>query len=650
MNNKQITTPSFCYKFTCALLFSLFTMALCAENLKYKEGHFVINETHDTILDLAAHTLIYDDTFSKHSTHLQIPIQEYKPLIGFSVSRFHTNVLNITQWLSFELHNTTSDSVTGFFFCGKHNLITLFDENAKRLQEGGYANYSDTTNTMSPTYYLPINVAPLQKKRFFVSIVNYGIVPSAIQSKLFIAKQNPILAMQQSPLYFCWLLVSCMVCGGILVLGMFNLVQYISTQKLEYLFYGCYAIAIFLSIERASEWGFNIRIISQFIPGYFFKCATMLNVLSAIFYLLFSRYFLDLKTRSIFANRFIDMALYVLVAGFFIMWFILLFKLSTPLVLVVFRTFSILPSICALILAISIFVSLRVSSPLLLYYYIGFLLLFMGVGVNVFVNNFARHLMNEKLPIILSLEIGVLLEMILFALGLGYKARLHEKQKTVVELENLKLVHQNEIELMEMRTRLSRNLHDDIGSTLSSINILSLTAQNNLKQKDDEKIKVSLEKINERSQRLLDNMRDIIWNISPGNDTVDEMMSHMHEYATTILEAKNIDYAFNFPDQQMDCKLTMKVKSNLYLIFKEAVNNLSKYSNATKVNLSLIFSEKEIQLTITDNGMGFNQHEIKHRGGLVNMQHRAQEMNGTLAIKSEINKGTQIELTMPRYG
>lgn len=204
------------------------------------------------------------------------------------------------------------------------------------------------------------------------------------------------------------------------------------------------------------------------------------------------------------------------------------------------------------------------------------------------------------------------------------------------------------IEMEKMRSRLSRDLHDDIGSTLSSINILSRTAQNNLKQ-EDEKTKASLEKINERSQRLLDNMSDIIWNINPGNDTIEEVMSRMREYATTILEAKNIDYTFNFPKEQMECKLSMEVKNSMYLIFKEAVNNLSKYSGASKTNLSLTFDEKNIRLKIEDNGKGFTEDEIKHRGGLSNMQHRAEEIKGAISIHSVIEKGTIIELTIPRY-
>lgn len=203
-------------------------------------------------------------------------------------------------------------------------------------------------------------------------------------------------------------------------------------------------------------------------------------------------------------------------------------------------------------------------------------------------------------------------------------------------------------EMERMRSRLSRDLHDDIGSTLSSINILSHTAQTYLDPTSDERARTALEKINERCQRLLDSMRDIIWNISPGNDTMEEVMSRMREYAATLLEAKQIDYVFNFPNNTVECQLTMDVKNNMYLIFKEAVNNLSKYSGCTKAFLSLSFDDKNIHLTVEDNGKGFIEEKISRRGGLRNMRHRAEEIKGEITINSFIGKGTFIKLIVPR--
>ncbi|MBK7761897.1 MAG: hypothetical protein IPI46_00805 [Bacteroidetes bacterium] len=195
------------------------------------------------------------------------------------------------------------------------------------------------------------------------------------------------------------------------------------------------------------------------------------------------------------------------------------------------------------------------------------------------------------------------------------------------------------------RNKLSRDLHDDIGSTLSSINILSRTAQRSAQQVGDEKTNSSLHKINERSQRLLSNMSDIIWNINPSNDSVDEMMSRIREYATTLMEAKEIDCKFNFTAKKT-LKLPMNIKSNLYLICKEAINNLSKYSDCTQAIISLAVDEKLILLSVEDNGNGFDLEKVTHMGGLRNMQHRANEMNGILNIHSDIGKGTKVNLTI----
>lgn len=203
------------------------------------------------------------------------------------------------------------------------------------------------------------------------------------------------------------------------------------------------------------------------------------------------------------------------------------------------------------------------------------------------------------------------------------------------------------MELERMRNRLSRDLHDDIGSTLSSINMLSRTAQSNLHLNDHDKTTTSLEKINERTTRLLDSMRDIIWNIQSGNDNLREVMSRMREYASTVLEAKLINYSFHFPDDTLDHELKMEIKNNLYLIFKEAVNNLSKYSGASFAEFTLRLEEKHIYLVIEDNGKGFDEHEIVHKGGLMNMRSRTAELKGRIDIHSIKGNGTRIEVMVP---
>ncbi|MGB5033084.1 MAG: ATP-binding protein, partial [Saprospiraceae bacterium] len=245
------------------------------------------------------------------------------------------------------------------------------------------------------------------------------------------------------------------------------------------------------------------------------------------------------------------------------------------------------------------------------------------------------------------LEVGVLCEILCLAFGLGYKSNRIEKLKNETEILNLQLKIENISNIERLRSELSRDLHDDIGSTLSSINILSRTTRNNLQSGNIENVNIALEKINERSQRLLEKMSDIIWNIKPDNDSLVATMSRMREYSTAVLDAQNVHYNFDFPPENDDFSISLKIKSTLYLIFKEAVNNLIKYAHCSHVKLTLKITHQSLYFSIEDNGIGFDIDQITHQGGLLNMQHRAEEVNGTLYISSQLDQGTQIELSIP---
>ena len=193
-----------------------------------------------------------------------------------------------------------------------------------------------------------------------------------------------------------------------------------------------------------------------------------------------------------------------------------------------------------------------------------------------------------------------------------------------------------------IRNKLSRDLHDDIGGTLSSINMLS-RASTTL---NVESAAYSLDKIHQRSQKILGKMSDIIWNINPQNDGVEDMITRMRNYAAIMLEASGIEYQMNFPKEKLDDKISLDKKSNTYLIFKEAINNLCKYSQATLAILEVNYRDKKLYVHVEDNGKGFDITQLNHRGGLDTMKQRAKEMKATLTIESTITKGTSIKLVV----
>jgi signal transduction histidine kinase/ligand-binding sensor domain-containing protein len=201
--------------------------------------------------------------------------------------------------------------------------------------------------------------------------------------------------------------------------------------------------------------------------------------------------------------------------------------------------------------------------------------------------------------------------------------------------------------LEQVRNRISRDLHDDIGSTLSSINILSQMAGKNALENSADKTTDIMEKINERSQRLLDNMSDIVWSIKPENDSLEELLTRMRQYATDILESKGIDYTIDFPKEKLEYKFSLEVKNNLYLIFKEAVNNLCKYAQCQHAYLSLSINHKIMTVLIRDDGIGFSTDipAIGNGGnGLKNMRQRAAEIKAQLLIESTPGEGTSVSL------
>ena len=197
-----------------------------------------------------------------------------------------------------------------------------------------------------------------------------------------------------------------------------------------------------------------------------------------------------------------------------------------------------------------------------------------------------------------------------------------------------------ELELEKVRNHIARDLHDDIGSTLSSINIMSQLAMNG-------NTKENLTKIALHSSQMMENMSDIVWSINPKNDTLDQVVLKMKEFAFEILEPKEITHTFQLDSNLTYLKLDVEKRKNLFLIFKEAINNAAKYSGGTNVLISLSTTHNKIQLSIHDNGKGFNEELVKRGNGLINMKERATSVGGVLLHSSQPGKGTYIELEIP---
>jgi two-component sensor histidine kinase len=201
-------------------------------------------------------------------------------------------------------------------------------------------------------------------------------------------------------------------------------------------------------------------------------------------------------------------------------------------------------------------------------------------------------------------------------------------------------------EKFRIRSTIARDLHDEIGSTLTSINILSRVSRSNL-HKDKERAEGLLQKITEQSQDMQQSMSDIIWAIKPDNDKLEDMAAHMREYLSHTLEAKNISIHFEADEQALKTSLNMEQRRDFFLIFKEAVNNTAKYAGSNAVTIHLKKEKKGIVLTVSDTGVGFDVTKKHETNGLKNMQARAKSLKAVLIITSAPGKGTSVQLSIP---
>ena len=197
------------------------------------------------------------------------------------------------------------------------------------------------------------------------------------------------------------------------------------------------------------------------------------------------------------------------------------------------------------------------------------------------------------------------------------------------------------LELQNLRNAISRDLHDEIGSTLSSISMLSATASLAL-DKDPSQSKNLIETISNNSQKMLESMDDIVWAINPREDSFENIMVRMREYVYGTMEAKNIEVKFEDDPQLAKLSLPMRERRNLYLIFKETVNNAAKHAACTRIEIVFELKANVLSMAISDNGCGFDVQKPHNRNGLRNIRQRANEIGGHLTIDSNPNQGTKI--------
>jgi len=209
--------------------------------------------------------------------------------------------------------------------------------------------------------------------------------------------------------------------------------------------------------------------------------------------------------------------------------------------------------------------------------------------------------------------------------------------------------------LLKERMRISRELHDDIGSTLGSISIYSEVAKKrSAKNQSTDEV---LLKIGHASRELIDKMSDIVWSLNPNNESFEQLQNRMVAFAAMILASRNILFDFTAEEKLKGIQFTEEQRKNIFLIFKEALHNTVKYADCKTAWITLSLDNNVLKMVIKDDGKGFEPSQINTNGtsaaeslggnGIKNMHARADDLNANLLILSKRNEGTTIHLTLP---
>lgn len=553
-----------------------------------------------------------------------------------------------SYWLKFAIHNKSDSALRLNFFCGLIDFIDMYFISPgyplKVIEDG---TLRPNRNDMSPEEKMAgtisLNLSPHQAGEVYVSLrqrtLEYGF------NGIEIYDQNSFYSSffsdYESSRYFT--VFQILFQGFLLCQILYVLFQWIIIKRKEYMYYFLYLLVVSLYFLSKYETMYGIEFIFSRFPLLKVYLGKTLLIVPYFLYFRFVRNFLDIPSNYKRLNKWI--------VG--LEHFLLLYTVfDLILILTTFNqrlqgelfTFVILG---VFILATSFIIYLFGKRQTLIYYVLTGSL-FVGIG-NILGLVFTFLMDNTSINLgfhnmVLFSQIGIILEISCFTAGLGYKSHAAEKEKIKSQKKLIEQLKANEIlqsKMQNIRNKIAQDLHDDIGSTLSSISILSDLI---LKKKRNGHASEMIHEIKDSSVTLMEKMDDIIWSINPRNDSLENLLLRIKRFASNLFEARNIDYNITIQDHLSQLKFSMEERQHIYLILKESINNLVKYSNATLATINISFDQCVFEIRVRDNGIGFEMADNFDGNGILSMKNRAAMMDADLSVLTSLGSGTEIIL------
>ncbi|MDX2048628.1 MAG: 7TM diverse intracellular signaling domain-containing protein [Chitinophagaceae bacterium] len=440
--------------------------------------------------------------------------------------------------------------------------------------------------------------------------------------------------------------INTIITGIMIAMAVYAFMRFFRRRRREYLYYGIAAAAfvIYFAIHAGVYFSFGK-------PYHYFRIFNfhLLQITGFIFYLLFVNRFLSLKQQLPDINKLIKVLTGIQLV-FLILDVFLAFSNTWHYISVdVFEGLRIFMLCCSLYIILILF---SWKTRMAWYIAMGSLLLCLSGAAALYYsrtgyyNTVLFRIIGE--PLVLF-QAGIVMQMFFFMLGLGYKARMDEAEKA----RSLELLR-NENERKELekfravmeakdkeRSRIAQEIHDEIGSGLTAIRLLSELMKSKAEKPNTEEAG----KISDTAAKLVTRMNEIVWTMNTRNDSLPNLVAYIRHMVVEFFEPFHINLKIILPDDIPDHFISGQVRRNILLTVKEALHNIVKHSGATRVEVEFI-ADSRFTIIIRDNGVGFDVKNVKvYRSGLRNMHDRLDHVGGWLSVSN--GQGTSVQMQVP---
>ena len=563
--------------------------------------------------------------------------QQWKNLSWYKIKNYIPSAwIDKTVYIKFTLQNSSSTQDTIYFYPGNSfRSISLY----KILPAGSFLKLADESKEDG---FQPIYFSAYDKKSFITELHftkrKFNAFALEIIKKKYLPRYQKILYISN----YNDLVIGYLLSGLLLMMIFFNGANFNLSRKKEFLYNCLYVICMFILIYFNTYTGKRSGIFSSFFMGYL---AFAMLVAGTIFYIAFTRKFLNTATNYPGLHKIFyyeeRLLLMLLTAFSYIYFFTNNFWLQNILE-------NSTKIICLAIGILYIIIGIKQKNRLINYLAMGnAILIFFSIISFLLIVLPGRKTGGIFTNALIYFELGIVCELIFFLLGLTYKNRV-ELIDTIKEQEAMKLAAEKQIfesklavlnAQQEERNRISADMHDDLGAGVTAIRLFSELAKSRLGKETVPEI----EKISSSANELLNNMNAIIWTMNSSNDSFGNMAAYIRSYAIEYFENTGIRCIVKISADLPEFVVNGEIRRHIFLVVKEALNNVLKHAKATEVSLVFKKETDRISLYIQDNGVGIDFNNIRSFGnGLKNMKQRM--IKSGLEFSIENKNGTLVTL------